>query len=50
MSDNLMGDTLKILLVEDNPAHAEMTMRGLEGSLMENEIYHIEDGQEVLSH
>lgn len=50
MSDNLMGGTLKILLVEDNPAHAEMTIRGLKSSMLENEIYHVEDGQEALDY
>lgn len=37
-----------ILLVEDNPNDAEMTMRSLKKYYVINEIYHVEDGADAL--
>jgi CheY-like chemotaxis protein len=37
-----------ILLVEDNPAHAEMVKRALEGHPVANRIIHITDGEAAL--
>jgi len=39
---------LKVLLVEDNPAHAELIMRSLEDHEIHNKIYHISDGEAAL--
>ena len=37
-----------ILLVEDNPAHAEMVKRALEGHPVANRIIHLTDGEAAL--
>jgi len=37
-----------ILLVEDNPAHAEMVKRALEGHPVANRIIHLADGEAAL--
>lgn len=37
-----------ILLVEDNPAHAELVKRSLEGHTVANRIIHINDGEKAL--
>lgn len=42
------GEALTILLVEDNPDHAELAMRNLEGSMLANRIFHVEDGEQAL--
>jgi two-component system response regulator len=39
-----------ILLVEDNPDHAELTLRALRGGHMLNEIHWVKDGQEALDY
>ena len=39
-----MNSEIEILLVEDNPSDAEMTMRGLKKSNMGNSIIHLQDG------
>ena len=44
------GEPLMILLVEDNPDHAELVMRTMEESLVINRIYHVEDGQAALDY
>ncbi|MDD2336017.1 MAG: response regulator [Geobacteraceae bacterium] len=47
------GEPLTILLVEDNPDHAELVIRNMEDSLVANRIIHVEDGEaalEYLSH
>ncbi len=43
-------EPLLILLVEDDPAHAEITRRNLEVSKVPNRIRHVEDGQAALDY
>lgn len=40
-----MSDTLEILLVEDNPQDAELTIRALKNRNLANNLVHVEDGQ-----
>ncbi len=44
------GEPLRILLVEDNPAHAEMVMRSLETHRVANTITHVADGEQALNY
>ncbi len=39
-----------ILLVEDNPDHAELIMRSLEGHKMIGQVYHVADGETALDY
>lgn len=41
-------DPVEILIVEDNPIDAELTLRALKKSNLANELYVAEDGQEAL--
>ncbi len=41
---------LTILLVEDNPAHAELIRRCLEHHRVANKIYHVADGKAALAY
>jgi CheY-like chemotaxis protein len=41
---------LVILLVEDDPAHAELVARSLEDSTVPNRVIHVEDGAEALDY
>ena len=43
-----MPDAIEILLVEDNPADAELTIHALEKSKLINHIRHLHDGAEAL--
>ena len=43
-------DPFIILLVEDNPAHAELVKRSLEGHPVANRIIHISDGETALDY
>ena len=43
-SDNVV----EILLVEDNPRDAELTIRALKKKNLANSLYHVEDGVEAL--
>jgi len=45
---HLIGEPAVILLVEDNPAHAELIIRGLADGRIANRIIHVSDGEEVL--
>ncbi|WP_026841815.1 response regulator [Citrifermentans bremense] len=42
------GEPLCILLVEDNPDHAELAMRNLDDGKLANRIFHVEDGEAAL--
>lgn len=44
----MKGDALDIILVEDNPDHAEMIMRGFEFNKIANKIVHLKDGAEAI--
>jgi len=51
ISRELMNRTsLKILLVEDNPAHAELVLRSFEEHRFRNEIIHLSDGEAALDY
>ena len=47
-NENINAEPLKILLVEDNPAHAEMVIRSFENNRIANTIKHVEDGEQAL--
>ncbi|ACH38968.1 response regulator, putative [Citrifermentans bemidjiense Bem] len=42
------GEPLCILLVEDNPDHAELAIRNLDDGKLANKIFHVEDGEAAL--
>lgn len=44
------GEPLTILLVEDNPDHAELVMRNMEDFQVANTIVHVEDGEAALDY
>lgn len=44
----MKGEPLCILLVEDNPDHAELAMRNLSDSRLANKVFHVEDGEAAL--
>jgi DNA-binding response OmpR family regulator len=44
------GEPIVILLVEDDPSHAEIVKRNLESSRIGNRIIHIQDGQAALDY
>jgi len=50
MSENTVGEPLKLLLVEDIDAHAEMVKRSFEQHKVSNEIFHVDDGQKALDY
>lgn len=41
-------DVVEILLVEDNPRDAELTIRALKRHNLANQLFHVEDGAEAL--
>ena len=43
-------DTFTILLVEDNPAHAELVLRSFEQHNVANHICHVSDGEAALDY
>lgn len=43
-----MDNQVEILLVEDNPYDAELTIRALRQNKLVNEIVHVSDGEEAL--
>jgi len=45
MMDN---DIVEVLLVEDNPRDAELTIRALKRQHLANQLFHVEDGAEAL--
>jgi CheY-like chemotaxis protein len=48
--DGMRGEPIIILLVEDDPAHAEIAIRNLENCRMANFIRHVWDGQAALDY
>ena len=46
----LKGEAVEMLLVEDDPDHAELIIRGLEDNLVVNRIHHLEDGEAALDY
>jgi CheY-like chemotaxis protein len=44
------GEAVVILLVEDDPAHAEIVRRNLEGFRLANQLVHVADGQAALDY
>jgi CheY-like chemotaxis protein len=46
--ENVHGDVMTILLVEDNPAHAELILRSFADHRVANTIYHVSDGEAAL--
>jgi CheY-like chemotaxis protein len=46
----MIGRPMTILLVEDNPDHAELVKRNLEDFQVANHIYHVEDGEAALDY
>ena len=44
------GEPIVILLVEDDPAHAEIVRRNLKKSRVANRMEHVEDGQAALDY
>jgi len=44
------GEPVVILLVEDDPAHAEIVIRNLEGFRIANRLIHLDDGQKALDY
>ncbi len=49
-SEKIKSEPITILLVEDNPSHAELAIRSLEENRVANKIYHVTDGEEALDY
>lgn len=47
---NGKGEPLIILFIEDDPAHAEITMRNFKKNRISNKVIHLWDGQEALDY
>lgn len=45
---NIQSDSVEILLVEDNPRDAEITVRALRKNNLANHLVHVKDGREAL--
>jgi len=48
--NNVPGSALKILLVEDNPAHAELVIRSFKDHILNSEIQHVMNGELALDY
>jgi CheY-like chemotaxis protein len=46
----MAGEPIVILLVEDDPAHAEIVRRNFARSGIANRLFHVSDGQEALDY
>lgn len=46
----IKGEPVDILLVEDNPSHAELVIRSFEDHRVANTIHHMTDGEEALDY
>jgi CheY-like chemotaxis protein len=49
MSNSIRGEPIEILLVEDDPDHAALTIGALRRGKVRNRISHVEDGVEALA-
>ena len=49
-SQLVSGRPLTILLVEDNPEHAELVIRSLEDHRVANDVHHLTDGESALDY
>jgi CheY-like chemotaxis protein len=49
MSSPVRGEAIEILLVEDDPDHADLTMEALGKGKLRNRINHVEDGVEAMA-
>jgi CheY-like chemotaxis protein len=47
---NMVGEPIVILVVEDDPAHAEIIRRNFGASRLANRIISVEDGQAALDY
>jgi CheY-like chemotaxis protein len=47
---SLHGEALVTLLIEDNPAHAELIRRNFETYRIANRLYHVADGEAALDY
>mgnify|MGYP002712996227 CR=1 FL=1 len=50
MRKNVIESPLKILLVEDNPAHAELVIRSFREQMVQSDIYHVINGELALDY
>jgi two-component system response regulator len=48
MTDRKQSDPIIILLAEDNPADAELTVEAMKEAKVRNKVYHVRDGVEAL--
>ena len=46
----MRGEAVQILLVEDDPNHAELIIRSLIDNLVANQIHHVSDGEAALDY
>lgn len=46
----MKGQPVTVLLVEDDPAHAEIVRRNLENARVANQLFWVKDGQEALDY
>lgn len=46
----MKGEVLNILLIEDNPDHAELVMRSFQEHRVANSIHHVTHGEEALQY
>lgn len=46
----MKGEPVNILLVEDDPAHAEIVRRNLQNGHVANRIVHVSDGEDALNY
>jgi len=45
----MVHEEIEILLIEDNPMEAELTIRGLKKHNLANKLLHIDDGEEAMN-
>jgi CheY-like chemotaxis protein len=46
----MVMEVIEILLVEDNPDHAELTKRALENGNIANRVFWVKDGEEAMNY